>query len=258
MKSAFASLSSVALAALGLSLVPTTGCSGSTIPIGQNGDAEPGGSSSSGGSSGASTSSGASSSSSGGSGSSGAISSSSGGTGLQWYWTCGDPVCRAPSSDAGGGLTNDAGVPCPAVGTGCSVAGERCGTRDPNFQCGANEECAASDPTHGKYGCPISSRKYKDGIAYVDNAGLEKLHDETLALRLATYRYKPEAADPNQQHLGFIIEDTPPGSSAVQSSRERVDLYGYMSMIVATIKVQEKEISELRRELAAAQSSTCR
>jgi hypothetical protein len=103
-------------------------------------------------------------------------------------------------------------------------------------------------------GCPISSRKYKDEIQYVDNAALQQLHDETIGIRLATYNYKAQVADPNPKHLGFIIEDRPPQSSAVDWSHERVDLYGYLSMVVATMQVQEKEIAELRRQLELAQS----
>jgi hypothetical protein len=103
--------------------------------------------------------------------------------------------------------------------------------------------------------CPVSSRKYKDGIEYVDNARLQQLHDETLGIRLATYNYKPQVADPNPKHLGFIIEDRPPHSSAVDWSHERVDLYGYLSMVVATMQVQEKEIAELRSELELARST---
>jgi hypothetical protein len=102
--------------------------------------------------------------------------------------------------------------------------------------------------------CPISSRKYKDDIQYVDAAGLQQLHDETLGIRLATYNYKPQVADANPKHLGFIIEDRPPQSPAVDWSHERVDLYGYLSMVVATMQVQEREIAELRRQLSSAQS----
>lgn len=210
-------------------------------PVGPGADAaiESGSGSSSGGSSG--------SSSGGGSGSS----SSGAGGGFHWFFTCGDPVCQNPSGDAGG-LTDDAGAPCADVGSSCSVAGERCGTRDPNFNCGAVEECDAHDPTANPGGCPMSSRAVKDGIRYVDGSGLEQLHDETIRLRLATYQYKPSVADPSHAHLGFIIEDTPPTSPAVVADREHVDLYGYMSMLVATMQVQEKEIADLRRELAAA------
>ena len=123
---------------------------------------------------------------------------------------------------------------------------ERCGTQGP---CGSGIICASQDPTKTPPGCPVSSRKYKDGIEYVDGDGLRELHDETLKMRLATYRYKAQYDDPSKKHLGFIIEDTPPESPAVQWSRERVDIYGYLSMVVATMQVQEKEIAELRRAL---------
>lgn len=244
------------VAGAGALVAAASSCS-SQPPIGPGADAasESQGTSSSSGSSSGAGSSGASS----GAGSSGASSSSSGGMALTWYFTCGDPVCQAPYPPVDGGiLTDDAGAPCPDIGTPCSVAGERCGTRNPQLNCGATEVCDAHDPTRNPGGCPISSRKFKDGIRYVDSSGLEQLHDETLALRLATYRYKPEAADPNPQHLGFIIEDTPLASPAVDRSREHVDLYGYMSMLVATMQVQEEEIAELRRELAAAKGGACR
>lgn len=198
-----------------------------------------GGSSSSGGNS---SSSGSSSSSSGGNSSS----SSGGSTGLQWYTTCGPPVqgCFPPD----GGLRDDAGAPCPPLGSSCSTQGELCGTSGP-YACPVGEICS-NQPMRI---CPVSSRKYKDDIQYVDAAGLQQLHDETLGIRLATYNYKPQVADPSPKHLGFIIEDRPPQSSAVDWSRERVDLYGYLSMVVATMQVQEKEIAELRQQLEVAQ-----
>jgi hypothetical protein len=52
------------------------------------------------------------------------------------------------------------------------------------------------------------------------------------------------------RHLGFIIEDMPEGSAAVLPSRDRVDLYGYTSMTVASLQHQQREIDELKTELA--------
>jgi hypothetical protein len=127
-----------------------------------------------------------------------------------------------------------------------------------NVHCGATEECSNQDPTRPPNSCPISSRKFKDGIEYVSGAGLQQLHDETLQIRLATYNYKGQYADPSPTHLGFIIEDNPPQSPAVEWSHDRVDMYGYLSMVVATMQVQEKEIADLRRQLASAQGNVCR
>jgi hypothetical protein len=121
-------------------------------------------------------------------------------------------------------------------------------------RCGAIEECSATDPA---VACPVSSRKFKSGIEYVDESGLNELHDETLAIRLATYNYRPQVADPSAKHLGFIIEDAPVRSPAVDSSHDRVDIYGYLSMVVATTQVQEREIAELRRQLELAQHGIC-
>jgi hypothetical protein len=164
---------------------------------------------------------------------------------LQWYETCGDPVCRAPDA---GGPTVDAGVPCTAaIGASCATKGETCG--DPNANCGAVQVCDDHDPKAG--GCPISTKKAKDGITYVDQAELARLHDETLRMKLATYRYKGpfvDPNDPNAKHLGFIIEDQP-ASLSVDRGHDRVDIYGYVSMAVATMQVQDKELRDLRREL---------
>jgi hypothetical protein len=165
-------------------------------------------------------------------------------------------VCETP--EAGARLTEADGGPCPSVGAACSALGDACGVSDPAFNCGATEVCSDHDPTAPPNSCPQSSREFKSDIHYVDSAELERLHDETLRLRLATYHYKPRYADPNPGHLGFIIEDDPANPS-VDATHERVDLYAYLSMVVATMKVQEKEIADLRRELAETRKSpACR
>lgn len=183
---------------------------------------------------------------------------SGGGTGtgqLKWYTTCGYPVCRVPSPDAS---IADAGPPCPAVGMACSSEGQTCGTAS-DFNCGSILVCARQDPKATPYGCSISSKQYKDGIEYVGDARLQALRDETLGVRLATYNYRSEVADPGPKHLGFIIEDHP-GSPAVDALHHRVDLYGYVSMVVASLQLQQREIAALRKDLATAQrnAATCR
>jgi hypothetical protein len=148
-----------------------------------------------------------------------------------------------------GGLV-DAGAGCPPIGSSCSQAGQTCGTAS-QANCGVTLVCASQDPKGGPGGCPVSSRQYKDGITYADDTKLQQLHDEALGLRLATYTYKPQVADPGPTHLGFIIEDSLQ-TPAVDRAHNRVDMYGYVSMVVAGMQVQEKEIAELRAELAAA------
>jgi hypothetical protein len=161
---------------------------------------------------------------------------------LNWYATCGDPVC----SDGGSVQTPT----CAPLGSSCTTKGATCG--DPMANCGVIHVCDDHDPKGSPANCPISSKKYKDEIAYLDGAELRKLHDETLAMRLATYRYKGpfiDPSDPKATHLGFIVEDQ--GESlSVERGHDRVDLYGYVSMAVATLQVQEREIAALRKEIA--------
>jgi len=176
-----------------------------------------------------------------------------GGPTLQWWNTCGDPVCGTPNSDAGS-LVDDAGAPCPAAGTGCTTSGETCGSRNSSVNCGAVEECSAADPA---VACPLSSRKFKNDIHYVDDPELEMLRDEALHIRLATYSYRPPFGDSDARHLGFIVEDDPQ-SPAVDHGRDRVDLYGYVSMVVATMQLQEREIADLRRQLDETGGAVCR
>jgi hypothetical protein len=161
---------------------------------------------------------------------------------LRWYATCGYPVC-GEGPDAG---PVDAGV-CPAIGSHCATKGQTCGVPD-KANCGVTRVCDDHNPA---VTCAVSSRKYKDGIDYVGDSQLQALHDETLGMKLATYQYKAQVSDPGPTHLGFIVEDQPQ-SLAVDRGFDRVDMYGYVSMVVASIQVQEKEIAALRSELEGA------
>ncbi len=163
---------------------------------------------------------------------------------------CGPQYPTGHSCDAGTPTTwqcTGASAGCPPIrphlGSACSQQAQQCPYGDCNGPILACESGAwVEQPT----GCPISSKKYKQGIAYLDDAKLEELADRTVSTRLATYQYKE--GDPST-HLGFIIEDDPT-SPAVLQGRGRVDLYGYTSMTVATLQVQAKEIAALKREIA--------
>jgi hypothetical protein len=111
------------------------------------------------------------------------------------------------------------------VGSPCSTKGDTCGTRS-SLNCGVIEVCDDHDPRGGPGGCPISSAKFKNDIRYIDENLLERLHDETMQMRLAS-----------------------PQRLAVDPGLGRVDLYGYLSMVVAAVQVQEKEIADLRQQL---------
>ncbi len=158
-----------------------------------------------------------------------------GGGALSWYETCGAPVCRATPVD-------DPNVPnCTTekAGAACSTQSATCDLVNP---CGTKLSCTNQDPT--KLGCPRSRARYKRDIAYLDDARRERIYRDLLSIPLASYDYKD---DPNAApQLGFIMEDIEP-SPAVRG--DRVNLYGYLSMTVAALQVQAKEIEALRAEV---------
>ncbi len=158
----------------------------------------------------------------------------------KFFFTCGDPVCGGPRPRPG--------VPActtQQAGAACSCLGQTC---DPGDECDRLLECATTDPTHGGL-CPISRREYKRDISYLQSGDLDRVRDQLLAVRLATYRYKTDVtATPD--HLGFIIDDMGQ-SPAIAPDGTHVDLYGYASMAVAAIQAQQKEIAELRAKMTA-------
>jgi hypothetical protein len=133
------------------------------------------------------------------------------------------------------------------IGDPCTQAGQACAITPP-AECGQVTIACTSGTWQLQGGeCPISTAKAKRDISYVSPGEAAHLSEELLAVRLARYRYK--SGEPSA-HLGFIIEDLPVDSPAVLSSRERVDLYGYVSMAVATIQEQEKRIEKLEHEVS--------
>jgi hypothetical protein len=98
--------------------------------------------------------------------------------------------------------------------------------------------------------CPISRRTAKEKIKYLREADVQRLRDELMKFRLATYEYSGQASP--ERHLGFIIDDVEP-SAAVDPGRDMVDLYGYLSMAVAALQAQSREIEVLKKEIAMLQ-----
>ena len=162
------------------------------------------------------------------------------GAGCQYFYTCGWPVCPSPA------IPRSGVPPCTTQRTGdpCPTRGETC---DPGAGCGQLLLCTDSDPT--THGCPISRRRYKRNISYLDDKDLARLREKLLKLRLATYHYRTES-DGAPHRLGFIIDDVGQ-SPAVNADGTTVDLYGYASMAVAAIQAQAREIGALRSEVAA-------
>lgn len=158
---------------------------------------------------------------------------------LHWYLTCGDPVCGiSPDPFDDPAVRN---CTTEQIGDPCTIEGERC---DGVASCGASLICATSDPTMAPGGCPISRARFKQNISYLGEQELREYHDQLMSMPLASYRYRHAPGAGPQ--LGFIIEDIEP---SVAVSGDHVNLYGYLSMAVAAIKVQQAEIASLRGEI---------
>ncbi len=94
--------------------------------------------------------------------------------------------------------------------------------------------------------CPISLRSAKTDIRYLDSAEVAALGRELLAVQLATWRYR--SAPDDHRQLGFIIDDGLPRNGIARDGGH-VDLYGYISVAVAALQVQSRELDTLRAEV---------
>ena len=158
----------------------------------------------------------------------------------QFYYTCGDPVCR--------GYQKPPDVPlCTSQKTGeaCTAVGTKC---DPVDSCDRLLVCSATDPKTQPGGCPISRASFKSHVAYLSDADLHRYYEEVRRIRLATYQYR-DRGPADRRHLGFLIDDQE-SSVSVDPERDMVDLYGYTSLAVAALQVQARQIEALQREVA--------
>ena len=159
--------------------------------------------------------------------------------GLSWHWTCGYPICGNPGLPD---VADDPETPnCTTEQEGdeCMVPGALC---DGVGSCGAMLACN----DHGPENCPISRARYKRDIDYVDAEQRHQLTEQLLSIPLASYSYRQDPRAVPQ--LGFVIEDIEP-SAAVRG--DHVNLYGYLSMAVAAIQVQDQQLRSMQHELAA-------
>ena len=157
----------------------------------------------------------------------------------KWFKSCGAPVCKEGPWKSTQGVSL-----CVAQkeGGACSKLNDKC---DAKHGCQVFLLCAKKDPKQQQGGCPISSRRYKTQIRYLTVNQEKKIATELLGMPMTTWLYRQ---GDDRRRLGFIIEDVP-GSVAVDQARERVDLYSYISMAVATLKVQQRRIDHLERKL---------
>jgi hypothetical protein len=176
-------------------------------------------------------------------------------------------ACVAPNMKCGNGIPYGCDAPddcpmgqvCCLVGNGaaCTTA-QMCGMMGGDLLCASKMDCGnlnccgynfnMNGFSHCQAGpCPISLRRYKRDIRYLDAADRQRLRDQLERFPLATWRYRHEGAAAPER-LGFIIDDVAP-SAAVAPDGQTVDLYGYTTMAVATLQEQQREIAELRAEL---------
>jgi len=94
----------------------------------------------------------------------------------------------------------------------------------------------------------VSRRSFKRDIEHLGQEDLARIYDELRKIQLSTYHYKTDPSG-TPRHLGFIIDDTKT-PYPINADGISVDLYGYMSMSVAAIQMQSREIAALRAEVA--------
>ena len=181
------------------------------------------------------------------------------GTDVRWYENpCGrgDPVERTCVDEADIVLTESTEALCAELGVAqgdpCDDAGALC-VLEQGYTCASDGAFAASpffmicqdDPGDDTM-CPQSSRAVKKDIHYVAPGERRALADEVLSVKLARYDYR----DPTKpgRRLGYILEDQP---NASFSAEGHVDLYAYVSAVVALAQEQQAEIAQLRAELDA-------
>jgi len=159
-----------------------------------------------------------------------------------WYATCGDPACggyAGPFEGVPVCTTEAEGEPCADEGATCDLEND----------CNGRMVCSTSDPKADSGGCPVSRARHKRDIRYLDEEGLGAAAATAGAMRLATwsYRWEPAGTPP---HLGFLIDDAE-GSAAVRADGERVDLYGYTSLVLAATQEQAGRLAAQEAQLAA-------
>jgi hypothetical protein len=165
---------------------------------------------------------------------------------------CSGPLtwrCEAPNTDP------DCPHARPQEGASCAKDGQFCNygcEPDVSRKCEGGKWAKASAPG----GCPVSTRRAKEGIRYITRGDRARIAAQARRLRLATYRLRRPAPD-RRSHLGFILEDSP-DVAAADMGKLQVDLYSYTSMVLALAQEQQREIGKLRRELQALRAEMAR
>ena len=159
-----------------------------------------------------------------------------------------DYVWEEPSTDLCADLDIQAGDECSQVDETCVLTqaftctslGDVARSREELLNC-LDEPYDEETLT-----CPASSRTVKRDIVYVGATERKQLAEQVLDVKLARYNY----IDPKKpgRKLGYILEDIPEASF---SSGDHVDMYAYVSAVVALTQEQQAEIERLTKEIEA-------
>lgn len=188
---------------------------------------------------------------------------------MEAYCAYGDLVCRCTNCTVGGPVEMCGGDPtwkcdvpntdsdCPAgkprLGTGCDADGKLC-----EYECGSGgaRVCRSGVWNNAEGGpCPMSTAKVKRDIRYLSAEELAQVSAALQRIPLAHYEYTDPSIGRGEK-LGFIIEDLPAETPAVDRQRMMVDLYGYTSMLVADAQAREKRMKALEARLAELEART--
>ena len=156
--------------------------------------------------------------------------------GLTLWLSCGYPVCKD-------GWQPTDGVPlCTGekVGDACKVDGQKC---DDKTGCGQMIVCAKSDPK--LMGCPKSRARYKTDIVYLDDAARQQFADEILQTPVTT---TCATSDHPQRQTGLAVP-----AQVADPAHDMVDLYRYMTMGVAALQDQQRQLDALLAQVRALQ-----
>jgi hypothetical protein len=157
-----------------------------------------------------------------------------------------DTLWEEPSTDLCSDLEVSADEPCDEAGAQCVLTQAfTCTSMDPGMRTSESFLTCRNTPFEEGQ-CPSSSRSVKRDIHYIAPDERQRLAKEVLDVKLARYHYR-DAAKPGRK-LGYILEDHP---QATFSGDGRVDLYAYVSAVVALAQEQQAQIDSLKSELEA-------
>ncbi|MEC7984540.1 MAG: hypothetical protein VX278_05215 [Myxococcota bacterium] len=157
---------------------------------------------------------------------------------LQYYTSCGDPVCAGYEGPTEGLSVCDS----ESEGATCTEDGAEC---DLENTCNQRLICASEDPATA---CPVSRSKHKRDIAYINEQKAGEIADAVRQMKIAEWNYHKDATA-RKARLGFLIDDQPL-SPAVLENGEQVDVYGYTSMAIVAIQQQAAHIERLEKKIA--------